>query len=133
MVSKSVKQFAIVSGDSAQLFTEALNDKLIELQDKDVKIEFYENFLGARISWTEKIGQIPECIQDEYELLGVEFECRQCPMFSALTKADGTPDERARFGRCSGRDRAKVPADRRACEMLYQMITNEEVQLCLAD
>lgn len=133
MISKSVKQFAIVQGDSAQQFTEALNDKLVELRDKDVSIEFYEHFLGARIYWTERAFDIPETLGDEYELLGAGFVCRQCPMFMTALKADGTEDKRAKCGKCAARNKARVPAERRACEILYRMIKSEEVRLCLAD
>lgn len=132
MVSKRVKRFAIVKGDSAQQFTDALNEKLLELVDEDVTIEFYEQFLGARISWTEKIGDKPECLADEFELIGAGFVCSQCPMFSRALKADGTVDQRAKCGRCAARDNARVPAGRGACDILYKMILAEEVQLCLA-
>lgn len=131
MKNRSVKQFAIVTGDSAHTFTETLNNKLQELEGKDVTIDFYENFLGARIYWTETIGTKPECLQEEYEMQGAGFICRQCPMYQEALKADGTADARAKFGRCMRKNWAKVNGQSRACEKLYEMIQNEEVQLCL--
>jgi hypothetical protein len=133
MRNKSVKQFAIVIGDSAQQFTETLNKKLVELEGKDVTVDFYENFLGARIYWTEKIGEAPESIEEEYEMIGAGFKCRQCPMYYEALKADGTVDMRAKFGKCIMRDYCKVNGDQRACERLYDMIQRGEVQLCLAE
>ena len=133
MRKRVVKQFAIVQGDSAQTFTDELNRKLIELEGKDISIDFYENFLGARISWPENIGEEPETVEEEYEVLGAGFRCNQCPMFQLQLKADGTADSRAKFGRCILKDYGRVCGTSRACEKLYQMIQSGEVQLCLAD
>lgn len=133
MTRRSVKQFAIVTGDSAHDFSDALNKKLLELEGKDITIDFYENFLGARIYWTEQIGEEPENIQEEYELVGAGFKCRQCPMFLETLKADGTHDARAKYGRCIDRNYAKVAADKCACEQLYQMIQEGDIVLCLAE
>lgn len=133
MRNRSVKQFAIVQGDSAQSFTKALNEKLIELEGRDVSIDFYENFLGARIYWNEKIGEAPDCIEEEYEMIGAGFKCRQCPMYQVPLKADGSEDGRTKFGKCILKGYARVCGTQRACEKLYDMIQSEEVQLCLAD
>lgn len=126
MKKRSVQQFAIVTGDSAQTFTNALNEKLVELQGKDVSIDFYENFLGARIYWTVE----PESDEDDDE---VDFlKCYQCPFFALQLKADGTPDARAKFGRCVLRN-GKANGAMNACGKLYEMLKSGEVELCLAD
>ena len=133
MKKKSVTQFAIVTGDSAQQFSDTLNAKLVELEGKDVAIDFYENFLGARISWTENLGDKPECLAEEYELVGAGFLCKQCPMYATPLKADGSIDQRTKFGKCMAKDYCKVLGEQRACEKLYQMIQSEEVVLCVAN
>lgn len=133
MRNRAVKQFAIVQADSAQTFTDELNKKLIELEGKDVTIDFYDNFLGARIYWVEKIGEAPESIQEEYEAIGAGFKCKQCPMHQESLKADGTVDARAKTGKCILKGYCRVFGEQNACEKLYEMIQNGEVKLCLAD
>ena len=133
MRTKSVQQFAIVAGDTAQTFTEALNSKLMELEGKDVSIDFYENFLGARIYWTVKLGEQPDCLEEEYEAQGAGFKCKQCPMYQEKLTADGSVDQRARFGKCILNNYSRRDGEMRACSKLYEMIQNGEVQLCLAD
>lgn len=129
MKYESYQQFAIVTADSADILTEKLNAKLIELKDKHPNVTF--EGLIARISYEESITK-PESIADEYEAAGVNFICEDCPMFSPITKADGSEDRRIKWGDCPIASYGRTNRTSRACDRLYQMINSGEVRLCLS-
>lgn len=126
----SYQQFAIVAADSAQSLTDQLNNKLKELKHKNPTVTF-EGMI-ARISYSEQ-ENLPECLQEEYEMQGAGFLCKDCPMFKPIRKADGTIDERMKIGECPVSKYGKTRADGRACEDLFEMIANGRVKLCLAE
>lgn len=129
MRSESYKQYAIVAADSAQILTEELNAKLKELKYKHPEVTF--EGLIARISYTENFD-IPETLGDEYELQGAKFCCEMCPYYEPILKADGTRDERVKYGDCQYSEYGRTFRDSRPCEMLWQSIKSGEVKLCLA-
>lgn len=130
MINKSYQQFAIVEGDTAQHLTDALNEKLIELQDKGPKVSF--EGLIARISYTETVRK-PETLAEEYETRGLRLSCQDCPYFSPILKADGTEDGRVKYGDCPFKEFGRTFRDSQACEMLFQKLNNGEVRLCLSE
>ena len=132
MVRESYLQFAIVTGDSAQLLTEQLNEKLRELSDKNPSVTF-EGMI-ARISYTETIT-VCEDLRDEYEQEGIKITCQDCPFFKPITKADGSEDKRVKWGDCphSQYSYGRTSRDSRACNKLFQMINSGEVRLCLGE
>ena len=130
MISRSYQQFAIVAADSAQQLTDQLNAELVRLKDKDPTVTF--EGLIARIQYTER-EDVPESLAEEYEMQGVRLTCEDCPYFVPLLKSDGSEDKRARFGGCPWMESKRTARVSRACDKLFQKISNGEVELCLRD
>lgn len=128
MVRRSYQQYAIVTGDTAQQLTERLNDKLIELRDKDPVVSF-EGMI-ARIQYTER-ETVPDSLSDEYELQGVRLTCQDCPFFCPVLKADGSVDLRAKYGGCHLAEDRMARKDSRACEKLFHMLNDGRITLCV--
>ena len=128
MISRSYQQFAIVAADSAQILTEELNAKLVELADKRPTVTF--EGLIARIQY-EVSEAAPENIGEEYELQGVRLTCQDCPYFTPIFKSDGTVDGRIKCGNCPFTEHGRAYRDSLACSTLYQKLNNGEVRLCL--
>ena len=125
----SYQQFAIVAGDTAQSLTEQLNEKLIQLKDKNPKVTF--EGLIARISYEESFDA-PESLADEYEAQGVRLSCQDCPIFEPILKSDGSEDQRIKWGNCEYSNLGRTYRNSCACSRLFEMINNGEVTLCLA-
>lgn len=130
MISRSYQQFAIVAADSAQQLTDQLNDKLRELRDKSPTVTF--DGMIARIQYMES-ERIPETLAEEYELQGVELTCEDCPYFCPAIKADGTRDLRAKWGGCHLAEYGKTDKRSRACEKLFQRLSDGRVKLCVEE
>ena len=130
MRSESFQQFAIVYGDTAQSLTEQLNAKLYELRDKSPKVTF--EGLIARISYSETV-KIIEDVSDEYEMVGIQLTCQDCPCFEPQRNRDGSENRRAKRGGCPYATYKMTFRDSRACNKLFQMINSGEVTLCLAE
>lgn len=130
MISRSYQQFAIVAADSAQQLTDQLNDKLRELRDKRPTVTF-EGMI-ARIQYTES-ERVPETLEDEYELQGVQLTCEDCPYFCPTIKADGTRDLRAKWGGCPFAEYKKTMRGSRACDELFQRLNDGRVKLCVEE
>lgn len=130
MKRESYQQFAIVASDSAQVLTDKLNEKMIELKDKHPVVTF-EGMI-ARISYEESYTE-PESIEDEYRAIGVSIRCQACPYFEPVRKADGTVDERSKWGECPFAHFGRTSKESAACEKLLRMLNDGEVKLCLAD
>jgi hypothetical protein len=127
MISRSYQQFAIVCADSAQSLTEQLNAKLYDLRDKNPTVTF--EGLIARIQYVESEMK-PETLAEEYESQGVNLTCYDCPFFVPQFKADGTEDQRAKWGGCPWKETKRAMKTSKACDKLYQMLNNGEVKLC---
>ena len=67
----------------------------------------------AYITFTSTV-QIPETVEDEYDLLGIHFFCSECPKY--VQPLDG----RIKYTDCKNGNRCK--AGDRACEWLYQEV-----------
>ena len=128
MISRSYQQYAIVAADSAQQLTDQLNAKLIELRDKNPTVTF-EGMI-ARIQYTES-ERIPETLAEEYEMQGVHLTCEDCPYFCPTIKADGSLDQRAKWGGCHLAEYGRTDKRSRACEKLFEKLNNGEVKLCV--
>ena len=127
MKEQSYQQYAIVQADTASLLTDKLNTKLRELKDKDPTVVF--DGLTARICYTERFD-VPECLSDSFSLKGVHLKCECCPFFEPIEKADGTPDERRKWGKCPCASMGRAYSDGPVCESLYKMLNNGEIGLC---
>ena len=129
MLNESYQQFAIVEGQTAQLLTDALNAKMYELRHKHPTADIKERY--AVISYTET-NVTPEDVADEYELQGVNIKCEDCPLFEPIYKADGSEDQRIKYGYCPVSEYGRTQKASSPCKQLFQMINNGEVRLCLA-
>ena len=129
MKCRSYQQFAIVAADSAQILTEQLNAKMIELASKRPTVTF--EGLIARIQYEESV-KIPESIEDEYELQGVKLTCQDCPYYETILKTDGSVDGRIKYGECHFSETGRTYRDSLACDVLFQKLNNGEVRLCLS-
>ena len=128
MRATSIPQFAIVKTDSATSFEESLNAKLRELHPKNPVVQFSETdpFL-ARISYTEQ-QQLPE---SNAEKLAYSFRCEDCPMFSPMVRADGTEDQRYKYGECEYSEYGRTYKNSQCCDVLVKMIKDGRIGLCL--
>ena len=128
MRRESYQQFAIVAADSAQSLTEQLNAKLRELADKHPTVTF--DGMIARIQYEISVP-VPESIEAEYELQGVNLTCQDCPFFEPARNKNGSVDRRAKWGGCRFAEYGMASRDARVCEKLFQLINNGEVRLCV--
>lgn len=127
MIYESIPQFAIVRLDTASHGEDELNERIRHLVGKNPKVEFYETMAVIRYTETNKI---PETIADSAELEGFKFTCQDCPCFDPILKADGTEDNRLRYGECQYADMGRAYKDSAACDTLFKMIKNGRVGLC---
>ncbi len=131
MRNESIQRFAIVKADSAAAFEEELNARISELANNRPVVSFHDaDPLFARISYTENV-KVPETLSDEYALKGITFRCEDCPNFTPMAKADGTEDKRLKYGECQYARMGRTYRDSMACELLFQMIADGRVGLCL--
>jgi len=127
------EQFAIVTADSATLFSQKLNDELFRLKDSDPVVYFSEsNPFYARIRYIVDESK-PESIAEASEVEGVRLVCLQCPYFNAPKKDDGTPDKRVKWGDCEHAELGRVLKTAPACDRLYELIREGDVKLCFMD
>ena len=127
---ETIQQFAVIRGETAEELTESLNEKLRELRGKSPKVEF--DGLTAYIKYSDKVSH-PECLADEYELLGAAFACSQCPEFIPRKRKDGCPDYRCKKGGCEHTTYKKTFGESAACDILYDLIREGKVRLCYSE
>lgn len=125
---KSTKRFAIVRETSAASFEDQLNKTLEHLSDQNPKVEFSEtgDYMTARIEYEAKVEIPDEPISER----GYKFSCEDCPRFEHLLKKDGTVDGRIKYGNCPAAQYGRTLKSSPACDLLYRMIENGEVELC---
>lgn len=128
-MTQSVKRFAIVRETSAQSFESALNEKMTELRELNPTVTFSEtgDYMTARIEYTERIEISEETLSET----GIRFHCVDCPYFEPDTKRDGSVDERKKWGGCKFAEMERTSKYSAACDVLYRLIENGEVSLCL--
>lgn len=129
MNKSSYLQYAIIADDSAEILTDKLNAVLYRLRDKRPTTTF--DGMVAHVAYYETETK-PETLGDEYEAQGVRLTCELCPLFSPITKADGSIDRRIKYGDCPICEFGRAYKDARVCDSLLQMINNGEVKLCLS-
>lgn len=133
MRRSTYEQFAIVSADSATLFNEQLNAEILRLKDNNPVVKFSESIpFYAQIKYTVNT-ETPETIAEASEVNGVSFVCSQCPYFKAATRADGEIDRRVKWGECEHTELGRTLKLAPACEKLYELIKEGDVQICFMD
>jgi len=133
MKCESFKQYAIVKADSAAEFTDLLNAEMKRLSKKYPVPSFSDSDpFYARISYTESV-RIPETLADEYELEGVKLRCKDCPFFEPIRRADGKEDGRCKKGDCEHAKYGMTFRTSKMCDVVFEMLNEGKVKLCLAD
>ena len=133
MKRSSYEQFAIVSADSASLFTERLNAEVYRLRNNDPVVKFSESIpLYAQIKYIVTT-ETPETVSEEAEVNGVTFVCLQCPYFKPALKANGEVDKRVKWGDCEHTELGRTLKLAPACDKLYKLIKEGEVKLCFME
>ena len=133
MKSLLVQQFAIVRSDSAQAFEKELNTRIKELYGLNPTVSISENgeYLTATIAYKAPFEE--DLTRKDPTETGITFTCEDCPNFEPILKADGTEDGRVKYGGCKFAEYRRTYKTMRACAVLYQMIENGGVRLCLSD
>lgn len=133
MKRSTYEQFAIVSADSASLFTQQLNAEVLRLKDNNPVVKFSESIpFYAQIKYMVNAEE-PETIAEASEVTGVSFVCLQCPYFKPVLRDDGEVDRRAKWGDCEHAELGRVAKAAPACEKLYELIKEGNVKLCFMD
>ncbi len=133
MKRSTYEQFAIVSADSASLFTDRLNAEIIRLKDNHPVVKFSESIpFYAQIKYIVDT-ETPETIEEASAVEGVRFVCLQCPYFKSATRADGEIDKRVKWGDCEHTELGRTLKTAPACERLYELIKEGDVQICFMD
>ena len=127
------QQFATIQEDSASLFDARLNEKVLELRDKNPKVTFSEHIpFYAHITYTVD-KDAPETIAEASAVEGVSFVCFQCPYFKPALREDGEVDKRVKWGGCEHTELGRTLKTQPACERLYELIKEGDVKLCFMD
>ena len=132
-MTKSVPQFAIIRERSAQTFEEKLNTRLRDLSDSGASVTFGEigDDLVAQISYVERVEETTVVLP--LSETGIKFHCVDCPKFQPVLNRHGEEDGRVKYGNCPNAPMGRVFKKSEACDLLYNLIINGEVRLCLND
>lgn len=129
----SYEQFAIVAGDTAQSFSQKLNEEIFRLKDHDPVVDFSESIpFYARIKYVVN-EQAPETVAEASEMEGVRFVCLQCPYFKPATTKDGEIDKRCKWGECEHAEFGRTYKTTPACDKLYELIKEGDVRICFTN
>lgn len=124
MIYHGGKRTKIIAASTAEEFEKRLNAELSHLDASRVKYELQFNHTMGFCAYIvyENTVQIPETIQDEFELVGERHTCRDCPYWVHPTKGN------VKYTRCEitpGIHGATSPC----CERFYEMLYNGEIEL----
>lgn len=129
MKNLSFVQFATVKANTAALFTTKLNEEVYKHKDEEPNVRFSVcDPLCAYVEYTETETK-PETIEEVEALEGIRFVCEQCPHFHAILKADGTVDNRVKYGDCDydGNEFGRAFKKSSACPRLYEILQGDNV------
>ena len=126
---KSCSQFAIIRERSASTFEDKLNNRLAELVDDDTEVTFsdVDGDMVARIQYKKKVQY--ERREEPMSETGIRFTCADCPFLNAKGEVNG----RIKYGNCPYSEYGRTYKTTPACDVLYNMINNGEVRLCLSE
>ena len=112
MRERKKKRVRVVDGADARDFETALNAALEEMADPEITFDPNRPFL-AYVVFNEVV-QIPENIQEAYEMRGEYHKCGECPYFYPSS------DKRVKYVDCDLGER--VGAESSACRLFYKML-----------
>jgi hypothetical protein len=133
MIRRSIKQYGIVRSDSASIFEEQLNARIREIDAINPNVKIMDN--GTNLTAVIEYTDVYEKEEEKKELreTGIKLKCAQCPYYEPLRKKDGTVDARSRLGDCPYAEVGRTYGHFDACNVLYRMIMNGGIKLCLTD
>ena len=112
MKVKQKKRVRVIDGADARDFEDVLNEVLDAISDPDITFDRNRPFL-AYVTFTETI-EIPESVQDAYEMRGEYHFCGECPYWEKPT------DRRIKYDYCDLGE--KVGEKTAACDLFYKML-----------
>ena len=111
----------VVAATTPEEFESKLNKALTDIAGCKHELVFNLNAgFCAYITYTET-AQIPETIEDEYELAGIHFYCAECPNY--VMPFDG----RVKYTDCKLGTKCK--AGDHACEWLYRQVKDGRISI----
>ena len=114
MKSKKKKRVRVIDATDAKMFEEELNLALDQIAEPDITFDRNRPFL-AYVTFSEII-EIPESVQEVYEMRGEYHHCRECPYYHKPT------DRRVKYTNCDLGERCG--ADSTACNLFYKMLND---------
>lgn len=123
MKYSSYDQIEVVSSASPAEFQTLFNSKMQEHAAQKPRVEFVhrEGLFCAYIIYEFEV-RIPETVEDEYELQGIRYRCKDCPLHEPET------DGRRRSYECRYSDLARTGMDSCACEVFYRALKRGEIK-----
>lgn len=128
MKDKTYQQIRVISNNDPIEFQRLFNEAQTELAAKNPKVQFNMN-MGhcAYITYTETT-RIPETMEDEFNLVGIELHCRNCPNFEWPRRKDGGIHMSKKQGTCPVAAYGFTSRDALACEYLYKGLASGRLQ-----
>lgn len=129
MKEKTYQQIKVISNNDPAEFQRLFNEAQTELASKNPKVQFNMT-MGhcAYITYTET-QKIPETMEDEFSLVGVELRCRNCPKFEWPLRKDGEIYKSKKRGTCPVAMYGFTNRDSHACEYLYKGLASGKLQM----
>lgn len=129
MKEKTYQQIRVISNNDPAEFQRLFNEAQTELASKNPKVQFNMT-MGhcAYITYTET-QKIPETMEDEFSLVGVELRCRNCPKFEWPLRKDGEIYKSKKRGTCPVAMYGFTNRDSHACEYLYKGLASGKLQM----
>ncbi|MEE1163520.1 MAG: hypothetical protein UHU21_07485 [Lachnospiraceae bacterium] len=129
MKEKTYQQIRVISNNDPAEFQRLFNEAQTELASKNPKVQFNMT-MGhcAYITYTET-QKIPETMEDEFSLVGVELHCRNCPKFEWPLRKDGEIYKSKKRGTCPISMYGFTNRDSCACEYLYKGLASGKLQM----
>ncbi len=122
MKHASYQQIRVISCNDPLEFQRQFNAAQAELATKNPTVQF--NMAQGHCAYiTYTITKdIPETAEDEFELSGIRYRCRNCPEFEWPMKKDGTIHRSKKRSTCRFAEYGIANRDEAACEHLYRGI-----------
>ena len=118
MKEQKRKRVRVIDGADARQFERALNDALGDMDDPDITFDPNRSFLAYVTYWD--IVQIPQTVQDAYEMRGEFHKCGECPYYHKPS------DKRKKNTLCDIGE--YVDAKTSACNLFYKMLNEGRLQ-----
>lgn len=116
------KQMRVICESDPAKFQDRFNELMTQLADQGEMPEliFPQNAVGMVYAVYTEEKQIPECLEEEFQIRGIRHKCNECPHFGNIK----SPDRRVKSYYC---DIGKCQAykDRGACDIFLGTMKDE--------